>query len=116
MFLVGEGATLMAMVYTCTYVWVTIAIQGLPSLPYGVPAVYLWYHLFMGYHHNLLPTGSEEREVLGMGSIPVAILLSCLDMEHIALQLHKHENSRVMKIRSTSEAVLRPQYSLWPSY
>ena len=26
---------------------------------------------------SLLPTGSEEREVLGVGSIPVAILLSC---------------------------------------
>ena len=25
----------------------------------------------------LLPTGSEEREVLGVGSIPVAILPSC---------------------------------------
>ena len=25
----------------------------------------------------LLPTGSEEREVLGAGSIPVAILPSC---------------------------------------
>ena len=26
---------------------------------------------------NLLPAGSEEREVLGVGSIPVAILPSC---------------------------------------
>ena len=31
--------------------------------------------------HNLLPTGSEERGVLGFGSIPVAILPSCLYME-----------------------------------
>ena len=26
---------------------------------------------------HLLPTGSEEKEVLGAGSIPVALLLSC---------------------------------------
>ena len=34
---------------------------------------------------HLLPTGSEEREVLGVGSIPVAILPSCQDMKTIAL-------------------------------
>ena len=34
---------------------------------------------------HLLPTGSEERGVLGVGSIPVAILLSCPDMKTIAL-------------------------------
>ena len=33
----------------------------------------------------LLPTGSEGREVLGVGSIPVAILPSCQDMKTIAL-------------------------------
>ena len=33
----------------------------------------------------LLPTGSEEREVLGVGNIPVAILPSCQDMKYIAL-------------------------------
>ena len=33
----------------------------------------------------LLPTGSEERGVLGVGSIPVAILPSCQDMKTIAL-------------------------------
>ena len=33
----------------------------------------------------LLPTGSEEREVLGVGSIPVAILPSCQDVKTIAL-------------------------------
>ena len=27
-------------------------------------------------YHDLLPTGSEEREVLGFGSIPVAIFPS----------------------------------------
>ena len=36
----------------------------------------------------LLPTGSEERGVLGVGSIPVAILPSCQNMKIIALQLH----------------------------
>ena len=40
--------------------------------------------------YDLLPTGSEEREVLGVGSIPVAILPSCQDSKIIALQLHKH--------------------------
>ena len=30
--------------------------------------------------YYLLPTGSEEREVLGAGSIPVATLPSCQDM------------------------------------
>ena len=34
---------------------------------------------------NLLPTGSEEREVLGVGSIPVAILPSHQDIKTIAL-------------------------------
>ena len=34
---------------------------------------------------TLLPTGSVEREVLGVGSIPVAILPSCQDMKTIAL-------------------------------
>ena len=39
------------------------------------------------YSGNILPTGSEEREVLGVGSIPVAIhvLPSHQDMKHIAL-------------------------------
>ena len=60
---------------------------------------------------DLLPNGSEEREVLGFGSIPVAKLPSCHDMNHIALQLHEHEYSWVVKIRNTSEAVLRSQYS-----
>ena len=33
----------------------------------------------------LLPTGSEEREILGAGSIPVAIFPSCQDMRTITL-------------------------------
>ena len=33
----------------------------------------------------LLPSGSVEREVLGVGNIPVAILPSCQDMKTIAL-------------------------------
>ena len=38
-----------------------------------------------------LPTRSEEREVvLGAGSIPVAILLSCQNVRNDALLLHKH--------------------------
>ena len=49
---------------------------------------------------HLLPTGSEEREVLGVGSIPVAILPSCHDMKTIAILLHKHEYNWVVKIRN----------------
>ena len=48
---------------------------------------------------NLLPTGSEEREVLRVGSIPVAILPSCRNMKTIALYLHTHEYSWVVKMR-----------------
>ena len=47
----------------------------------------------MRHNQNLLPTGSEERGVLGVGSIPVVILPSCQDMKTITLQLHKHEYS-----------------------
>ena len=46
-------------------------------------------NLFVWRAMVLLPTGSEEREVLGLRSIPVAILPSCQDnihiMENIAL-------------------------------
>ena len=42
------------------------------------------------YIMYLLPTGSEERGVLGVGSIPVAILLSCQNMKTIALYLHRY--------------------------
>ena len=34
---------------------------------------------------DLLPTGREEREVLRVGSIPVAIFHSCQNMKTIAL-------------------------------
>ena len=42
----------------------------------------------MSYSMSLLPTGSEEREVFGVGSIPVAILPAAQNMKIIALQLH----------------------------
>ena len=42
-------------------------------------------YLRSGGRHGILPTGSEEREVLGVGSIPVAILPSCQDMKTFAL-------------------------------
>ena len=44
--------------------------------------------IIIQYHNSciyLLPIGSEEREVLGVRSIPVAILPSCQDMKTIAL-------------------------------
>ena len=68
--------------------------------------------------HSLLPTGSEEREVLGVGSIPIAILPSCQDIKMFASLLHIYEHIYrwVVKIRKTLEAVLRPQYTPWPSY
>ena len=44
----------------------------------------LWYNII------LLPPGNEEREVLGVGSIPVPILPSCQDLKTIAILLHKH--------------------------
>ena len=42
----------------------------------------LWEVVTEGGHSrfDLLPTGSEERGVLGVGSIPVGILPSCPDM------------------------------------
>ena len=64
----------------------------------------------------LLPIRSEEREVLGERRIPVAILPSCQDMKTIALQWHKRGYNWVVKMRNTSEAVLRPQYTPWPFY
>ena len=39
----------------------------------------------IGNTKALLHTGSEEREVLEVGSIPVAILPSCQDVQTIAL-------------------------------
>ena len=54
--------------------------------------------------------------VFGVGSIPVSIHPYCQDMKTIVSYLHKHEYSWVVKIRNTSEAVLRPQYFPWPWY
>ena len=45
-------------------------------------------HVFWPIHLSdeyLLPNGSEEREVLVVGSIPVAILPSCHDMKTFPL-------------------------------
>ena len=60
---------------------------------------------------TLLPTRSEEKGVLGVGSIPVAILPSCRGKENIELYLQKHKYSWVVKLRNISEAVLRPPYT-----
>ena len=48
----------------------------------------------------LLPTRSKERGVLGVGSIPVAILSFYQDMKTIASYLHKY--SWIVKKRNTS--------------
>ena len=42
-------------------------------------------YIAVAYFAHLLPTGSEGREILGVGSIPVAILPSCQDMKTIVL-------------------------------
>ena len=39
----------------------------------------------INFNNNLLPTGSEEREVLVVGNTPVAILPSCQHIKTIAL-------------------------------
>ena len=49
----------------------------------------------------LLPTGIEEREVLGVGSIPVAIFISRQFINNIARYLHRYKYSWVVKIRNT---------------
>ena len=54
---------------------------------------------------NLLPTGCEERGVLGVGSISVTILPSDQDMKLL------HYNW-VVKIRNTSEAALHALVSI----
>ena len=46
---------------------------------------YIYIYIYMYVYICLLPTGSEEREVLGGGTIPVAILPSRQDMKYIAL-------------------------------
>ena len=55
---------------------------------------------------KLLPTGSEEREVLAVGSIPAAILLSCQNVRNVALLLHKHAYSWVVKVRTSARQYL----------
>ena len=55
----------------------------------------------------LLPTRSEERGVLEIGSIPVAIPPSCQD-ETTALIVHKNEYSWVVKVRNIPEATILP--------
>ena len=64
----------------------------------------------------LLPTGSEKRGVLGVRSIRVAIFLPSQNVRNVALLLHKHAYSWVVNIRNTSEAVLGPKYTPWPSH
>ena len=58
--------------------------------------------------NGLLPTGSEEREVLGVGKIPAAILSSCQYMQILHYNCTDMNFSWVVKIRNTSKVVLRP--------
>ena len=52
---------------------------------------YIYIYIYKYISIYLLPTGSEEREVLGVGVIPVAILPSRQDMKTVALLLNKHK-------------------------
>ena len=59
------------------------------------------------------PPEVRRREYRVSEYIPTAILPSCQYIyENIVLILHRCEYSWVVKIRNTSEAVLRPQYTL----
>ena len=73
----------------------------------------------MNDNHDLLPTGSEERGVLGMGSIPVAILPSWQDIKTdfitITFTLIWLCSKNKKHLRSISQPRLRPQYTPWPS-
>ena len=53
----------------------------------GNIGVYLYYQtIYIRTNYDILIlTGSEVKEVLGVGSIPVAIFPSCQDMKTIAL-------------------------------
>ena len=50
----------------------------------------------------LLPTGSKERGVFGIGNISVAILPSCQDMNTFELYLQKYEFNNAIKMGNTS--------------
>ena len=65
--------------------------------------------------YYLLPTGSEERGALGVGSIPVVVHPPprVNDVRNVALTLHKHEYSWIVEIRNTSEAVPGAKYTPW---
>ena len=58
-----------------TKCWDRMHLLVVRELPEDVIKVCLMDYI-MGQRVHLLPTGSEEREVLGVGSIPVAILPS----------------------------------------
>ena len=47
------------------------------------------------------PREVRRGEYIGGGGIPVTILPSCQDMKTITLQLHEHEYSWVVKIRTS---------------
>ena len=57
----------------------------------------------------LLPTGSEERVVLGVGSIPVAILLSCRNVRKCMYYYCINMGSKNKKhLRGSSRATILP--------
>ena len=93
--------------------WTTVSETTTPGIVGRGVVMILWL-IVLGYRcsrpdtmKDSLPTGSEERGILG--SIPDTIFPSCQDVKIIALD--KHEYNWVLKIRNTSEAVLRPQYT-----
>ena len=89
----------------CVCVWVCVCGGGGVTLPrVGYPVALIGYrysgrtamccssgslhiawHISEGVYIYLLPAGSEQRGVLGIGGIPVPILPSCQDKKTIAL-------------------------------
>ena len=61
------------------------SVFTLPDFSHRVPKTEGIVYSFLGVGGGiLLPTGSEERGVLGVGSIPVAIPTSYQDMKTVA--------------------------------
>ena len=60
--------------------------------------------IFTYIMYNTFTTpGSKERGVFGVGNISVGLLPFCQDMKTVALYLHKHGYSWVVKIKKTPQ-------------
>ena len=71
-------------IYTYIYIYIYITFSFDKKSPVSitlVSAISAYIHILV----SLLPTGCEERGVLGFWSMPVANLSSCQDIKAIAL-------------------------------